>query len=181
MALRKVRYNRKPTGPGQPTADILQKRQDMDLRGSDLAWDVEVVPHSAGPGKAEWIRPQGPANPGAILFLHGSGFSKGSPSSHRQLVARIVACSGIAAFVPDYRLTPEHRFPAALEDALGAYREMLRTYAPGQLALVGDSAGGWRIRPGPASGAGGGFGLRKATKDHKGHDGAGERGRAQRL
>lgn len=142
MALRAIKYIRAPAGPAEPAPDIVRRRLEMDKRGENLAYPVTVFAHSSGPGKAEWVRPIEPSNNGAILFLHGSGFSKGSPASHRPLVARIVSCSGLPAFVPDYRLAPEHRFPAALEDGLKAYRIMLRIYSPKHIVFIGDSAGG---------------------------------------
>jgi monoterpene epsilon-lactone hydrolase len=80
---------------------------------------------------------------GVLLYLHGGGFVCGSPRTHRQLAARISASSGLPVLLLDYRLAPEHPFPAAAEDALNAYRWLLsQGYAPGQIVVGGDSAGG---------------------------------------
>lgn len=80
---------------------------------------------------------------GIMLYLHGGGFVCGSPRTHRQLAARISASSGLPILLLDYRLAPEHPFPAAAEDALSAYRWLLSEgYLPSQIMVGGDSAGG---------------------------------------
>ena len=80
---------------------------------------------------------------GAVLYLHGGAFIIGSPASHRTITGRLAKLTGATLFVPDYRLAPEHPFPAALEDAVACYRAILeRGYAPQHIAVAGDSAGG---------------------------------------
>ncbi|SMC94288.1 alpha/beta hydrolase [Kibdelosporangium aridum] len=80
---------------------------------------------------------------GILLYLHGGGFVCGSPRTHRQLAARISASTGLPILLLDYRLAPEHPFPAAAEDALTAYRWLLSEgYQPSQIVVGGDSAGG---------------------------------------
>ncbi len=79
----------------------------------------------------------------AILYFHGGGFRLGSVSSHRELIARISAASGCRVLAINYRLAPEHRFPAQLEDAAAAYAWMLSQGLRSEdIAFVGDSAGG---------------------------------------
>ena len=84
--------------------------------------------------------------PGApvLLYLHGGGYIACSPETHRSLVSSLVRRVRGRAFVPRYRLAPEHPFPAALDDALAAYRYLLdvERIAPGQIVIAGDSAGG---------------------------------------
>ena len=84
--------------------------------------------------------------PGApvLLYLHGGGYIACSPETHRPLVASLVRRIRGRAFVPRYRLAPEHPFPAALEDAMAAYRYLLdvEQIAPTQIVIAGDSAGG---------------------------------------
>ena len=88
-----------------------------------------------------WAR-CGPAIPGAaILYLHGGAFIMGSANTHRHLGAALARESGVAAFLPDYRLAPEHPHPAALEDALAAYLGLLDA-GFARIAVAGDSAGG---------------------------------------
>lgn len=80
----------------------------------------------------------------AILYLHGGGYTLGSLATHRSVAAHLARETGSAVFVLDYRLAPEHPYPAALEDAVTAYLELLGEYGftPDQLSIAGDSAGG---------------------------------------
>jgi acetyl esterase/lipase len=75
-----------------------------------------------------------------MLYLHGGGYFACSPQTHRSITGAY-AIRGLSVFTPDYRLAPEHPFPAALEDALAVYRAMLTRF-PAGFALGGDSAGG---------------------------------------
>lgn len=78
-----------------------------------------------------------------VLYLHGGAYCLGSPRTHRSLTSRLARLSGADVVVPDYRLAPEHPYPAALDDALSTYRWLLsRGYDPGRISLAGDSAGG---------------------------------------
>ena len=77
-----------------------------------------------------------------VLFLHGGGYSLGSARSHRNLGKRIAYAARARVVLPDYRLAPEHVFPAAVEDAVAAYRWLLATgVEPERIAVAGDSAG----------------------------------------
>jgi monoterpene epsilon-lactone hydrolase len=92
---------------------------------------------------AEWTYPPSADAERAILFLHGGAYIMGSLESHRDLVARLSRTAGVRGLLTDYRLAPEHVFPAALDDALTAYRWLLaRGTRPVHIVLVGDSAGG---------------------------------------
>jgi epsilon-lactone hydrolase len=102
---------------------------------------IEVVTAAARP--AEWLRPPGARTDAVVLYLHGGGYVIGSPRSHRHLAAAIAAAAGTAALLVDYRLAPEHPFPAALDDAVAAYQWLLgRGLAPSRIVVAGDSAGG---------------------------------------
>jgi monoterpene epsilon-lactone hydrolase len=81
--------------------------------------------------------------PGAVLYLHGGGYVACSPRTHRPITARLATDTGLPVFAPRYRLAPEHPFPAALEDALDAYRWLLDRGVPSSgVVIAGDSAGG---------------------------------------
>jgi acetyl esterase/lipase len=91
----------------------------------------------------EWILGPGAGPDATILHLHGGAFVSGSPATHRELVARISASAGVRVLSVDYRLAPEHPFPAAVEDTLVAYRWLLdQGCTPSHLILGGESSGG---------------------------------------
>jgi len=94
----------------------------------------------------EWVEPtDGPTPADTLLYLHGGGFVGCSPRTHRPATAGL-ARLGWRVFVPDYRLAPEHPYPAALDDCRGVWRALADDHAargaPGRLAVAGDSAGG---------------------------------------
>jgi monoterpene epsilon-lactone hydrolase len=105
----------------------------------DVAIERVTVPDRP----AEWLRPPGARTDAAVLYLHGGGYVIGSPRSHRHLAAAIARAAGTTGLLVDYRLAPEHPFPAALEDAVAAYQWLLGGgLAPGRVVVAGDSAGG---------------------------------------
>jgi epsilon-lactone hydrolase len=88
------------------------------------------------------LEPAGSPGRGQLLFLHGGGYVFGSPDTHAGLVGELVRRSGLRALSVDYRLAPEHPFPAAVDDGLAAYRELLATGThPRHLVMAADSAG----------------------------------------
>ena len=122
---------------------VAQMRSDWD---ADFGGNTAVVicePVSAGGVDGEWISPACAPEDKAILYFHGGGFRIGSVASHRDLMAQIALASDCRVLAINYRLAPEHRFPAALDDALAAYGWMLdRGLKSGNVAFAGDSAGG---------------------------------------
>lgn len=79
----------------------------------------------------------------ALLYLHGGAYLVGSPRTHRAVAAHLAHATGAVAHVLDYRLAPEHPYPAAVDDALAAYRALLDSgIAPERIVVAGDSAGG---------------------------------------
>jgi monoterpene epsilon-lactone hydrolase len=98
--------------------------------------DVDGIP-------AEWLRPSDADAEHVVLYLHGGGYIIGSLKSHRDVAARLGSAAGVRTLLIDYRLAPEHVFPAALDDALTAYRWLLANgKKPEHIVLAGDSAGG---------------------------------------
>lgn len=92
---------------------------------------------------AEWLRPKHAAEGKVLLYLHGGAYLVGSCRTHRQLVSHIARAAGINVLVPDYRLAPEHPFPAAIDDAVGVYRTLLEDgFSAADIFIGGDSAGG---------------------------------------
>lgn len=131
--------------PGAPPPSYAERRAAMDAMGEKGALPTGCFhePLSLAGVKCERVVPQGSIPGRTILYLHGGAYTAGSPRSHRPMVARIAEAARAVAVVPDYRLGPEHRFPAAVEDATAVYRALLKWGAePGQVVIAGDSAGG---------------------------------------
>jgi acetyl esterase/lipase len=89
-----------------------------------------------------WVTPRGGSEPRLVLYVHGGGFTVGSSRMLRDLLARLALASSGRILSPDYRLAPEHPWPAALDDLRTVWRAALAEYAPKQIVLAGDSAGG---------------------------------------
>jgi monoterpene epsilon-lactone hydrolase len=112
------------------------------------AYEVEVTPVDSaterhGRIKGEWARPAAARPGGVILYIHGSGYNLCSVKTHRPLVTRIARESRLAVFSTEYRLAPEHVFPAAADDVERAYLWLLdQGWRADQIIVAGDSAGG---------------------------------------
>ncbi len=106
--------------------------------------EVDFSAVDAGGVPAEWCVPKRrPDTERILVYYHGGGYVFGSVDSHRDLVARVAARAGARTLAVDYRLAPEHPFPAAHDDAFAAYRWALEQAGPGApVGLGGDSAGG---------------------------------------
>ncbi len=112
-------------------------------RFGKLPGGIEIEPLNINGIKAEWILPTGAMRDQTIFFIHGGGYVSGSCSDHRATAAKFVKGSGIRALLFEYRLAPEHPFPAAVDDSLEAYRWLLdQGAAPDHVVFAGDSAGG---------------------------------------
>ncbi|KAI7260398.1 hypothetical protein KC345_g10080 [Hortaea werneckii] len=105
--------------------------------------DVRTTPTTLGNRPAVLVEPGQAARPGTILYFHGGSYVVGSPETAMSLTANLVSRTSIRSVSLDYRLAPEHPFPAALDDALAAYRELLDNGAgAASIVFAGDSAGG---------------------------------------
>jgi acetyl esterase/lipase len=129
----------------RPDLSVVQRRrrllQLMPLTNALLPRDVRIESAPLGGVTTEWLRPAVETG-GALLYLHGGAYLIGEPRVFRPITAGLARGGGFTVAVPDYRLAPEHPYPAALDDAFAAY-EALREAFPGQPIYVGgDSAGG---------------------------------------
>lgn len=132
-------------GPDAPPPTVAERRAAMDAAGEMGALPTGCFhePVTLGGVRCERVVPQGAVAGRAILYLHGGAYTAGSPRSHRPMVARIAEAARSVAVAADYRLGPEHRFPAAVEDAVAAYKALLDGGSdPRRLIVAGDSAGG---------------------------------------
>ncbi|BBG02620.1 MULTISPECIES: alpha/beta hydrolase [Pseudonocardia] len=124
----------------RPVADL---RAGFERFAAQLADPPEVHTEQveANGVPAEWARRPAGTTRGVLLYLHGGGFTIGSVPAFRDLSARLAVRTGCAVLTVEYRRAPEHRFPAALDDAVAAY-EWLRAAGAGPVVVAGDSAGG---------------------------------------
>ncbi len=105
--------------------------------------DISFEEVDAGGVPSEWVRAPGVSEERAILYLHGGAYTICSPRTHRRLTGALSRETGARVLAADYRLAPEHTFPAAVDDAVAAYSWLLDGgTAPEHLAIAGDSAGG---------------------------------------
>ena len=132
----------RPVVENPPVADM---RKGFDVLASKLPLTPEFAftRLDAGGVPAAWVEAPG-ADPGrTLLYLHGGGYVIGSIDTHRELAGRLSQAASARVLVIDYRLAPEHPYPAAVEDAAAAYRWLLANgAAPGRTVIAGDSAGG---------------------------------------
>lgn len=128
----------------RPEVPLAQQRQVLDGMGAaaSLPPGVTVERDELAGLPTEWLRAPGWSADHVLLHLHGGGYVMGSCASHRSLTAQIAAACGTAAVLPEYRLAPEHPFPAALTDAVAVYRALIERVPAERVVLLGDSAGG---------------------------------------
>jgi monoterpene epsilon-lactone hydrolase len=107
-----------------------------------LRADIARETVSANGVSCEWIIPQGSPKNQVLLYLHGGGFVYGLTPPHLETVAYLAQKIGIRALMVDYRLAPDHPFPAALDDCITAYRWLRKQVSTQNIAVAGDSAGG---------------------------------------
>jgi epsilon-lactone hydrolase len=135
-----VRALAKP-GKGVPRGVEAREQYDLLIGGVMPRDDVTFEVSSVGGISGFWVHPKIRKLDQSILHLHGGWFNFGSAKAYRNLVGHIAARAGASAFIPDYRLAPEHPFPAAIDDAMRCYRGFVASGVR-RFAITGDSAGG---------------------------------------
>jgi acetyl esterase/lipase len=130
-----------PVAPEGATIQDVRKGMETGF-AFPLAADIRVEPVDAGGVRGEWVAAPNAGSARAVLYLHGGGYVIGSINTHRELCARIARAAAARVLVIDYRLAPEHPFPAAVEDAVAAYQWLIGRVPPEAVAIGGDSAGG---------------------------------------
>lgn len=126
------------------TFSVQAFRDDIDRASNrmKLPKGITAQPTNIDGMHAEWIVPQNPHPHSVLLYIHGGGFISGSCHTHRMHVAKFAQRCGLKALVFDYRLAPEHHFPAAVDDCVRAYQWVLHQgYQPRQIVVGGESAG----------------------------------------
>jgi len=119
-----------------------RSRQEITARYARLPKGTQCQPVDIHGIPAEWIEAP-PAEAGVIFYLHGGAYALGSINGHREFIARLALAAHSKALAINYRLAPEHPFPAALDDALASYRWLLsQGFDTSRIVIAGDSAGG---------------------------------------
>ena len=130
---------------GKPEASLADMRANAIAFGNLTSepTGVTCTAVDAGGVPAQWLTPQGAANDRVLMYVHGGGYVMMSAETHRKMVGHIAKATGCRALNVDYRLAPEHPHPAAVTDAVTAYRWLLaQGIKPQAIAIAGDSAGG---------------------------------------
>jgi epsilon-lactone hydrolase len=134
----KVQVKRKLRGQ----TDVAKVRATLEAVKHPVPRGVMAQPRTIGGVVGEWLQPEKGGIGGTLLYLHGGGYFACSAATHRPITTGF-AKRGLQVFVPDYRLAPEHPFPAAIDDAIAAYRGLIASGIPASsITMGGDSAGG---------------------------------------
>ncbi len=143
------RRTNRDAATGRPRT--LDEARDLDEHWGDVTkepggvdyLEIDIQRAGAAGVEAMWAVPHGAAEDRVLIGLHGGGFVAGSTYTHRKMFAHLAKRAGVRALIPHYRRTPEHQYPAALDDCVTAYRHVLDTgVRPEHIAITGDSAGG---------------------------------------
>ena len=123
--------------------EFARTRLDFAAGIVPTAAGVRIEPTEIAGLKAEWLLPDDHDSNKLLLYWHGGAYVIGSCASHRPIVSHVARAAGVRGLLPEYRLAPEHPFPAAINDAVAAYRQLLVDgYSANDIVVAGDSAGG---------------------------------------
>jgi phosphinothricin tripeptide acetyl hydrolase len=141
VRLQKIR-NLLSSAPKAPQTPIAEQRAMLEKMGDRFLPPEGVEIRHERVGGVACERAVADADGPVALYFHGGGYNLGSPRSHRHMAGLLAKQIGGSVLAPDYRLAPEHRYPAALEDCLAVYCAEAQGRGTGSLAVSGDSAGG---------------------------------------
>lgn len=136
---RKPNYNLDDETIGLRTRKFLTNPR---LIPKTLPKDVKISGFDSNGVKGEMIEREGFERDKILLYFHGGGYIGGSVETYRRMTMALAKRTKRRVFALDYRLAPEHRFPAAVEDGVNCYKHFLQEFAPENIAIAGDSAGG---------------------------------------
>jgi monoterpene epsilon-lactone hydrolase len=145
-AVKNAMFANRRAAAGAPVPTIEESRAALEARFGGLPpiEGASYAPVDLGGVTGEWTMPESPTIPGTLLYFHGGAYFMGSIATHRRLVTSLCTAAKLRGLSVAYRLAPEHPFPAAVEDALTAYRWLIGAGGedPRRVVLAGDSAGG---------------------------------------
>jgi acetyl esterase/lipase len=125
--------------------DVRKIRRLWNFLGGMMitAFGVKIARDEINGLYAEWLTPKDRMDGKLLLYLHGGAYVLGGCDMYRQMVSHMARAGRIQALLPEYRLSPEHKYPAAIDDAVGIYRTLLQQgIKPESIVFAGDSAGG---------------------------------------
>ncbi len=132
-----------PVPETPPTLEESRAGMEAMTAGFPIPDDVRVEQVDAGGVPSVWVAAPGARDDVAVLYLHGGGYMMGSVKTHTELASRFSRACAARVLLIDYRLAPEHPFPAAVEDAVASYRWLCdQGFARERIVIAGDSAGG---------------------------------------
>ncbi len=124
-------------------ADFRRECEEGAAKYGRVPEGVSVTGGEISGVRAEWLMPAGAPSDRIIMYVHGGGYVSGSCADHRGFVARFAAGCGYNTLTYEYRLAPEHPFPAAVDDSVSVYRALISSkYSPENVIIAGESAGG---------------------------------------
>ncbi len=123
---------------------IPEAREDLASRPlpDSVTKLVRVTQADGAPVSSVWVEPEGGADDRVVLYLHGGSYLFGSHETHADTLARVALATRARVLAPNYRLAPEHPYPAQLDDAVAVYTWLIARADPKKLAVAGESAGG---------------------------------------
>ncbi len=122
--------------------DSKREKVDKLARFAVVSKDVKITPYKTKSFKGEWITVPDSREDKILLYFHGGGFIFNFTPHHRDYISRLARAAKFKAFSLDYSLAPENPFPVAVNEAMSAYKWLLKTYKPQNIVIMGDSAGG---------------------------------------
>ncbi len=140
-----LRYTFRRRLAKNPTVEYVRMMNSIaeaGLRMKTGMSDVKIESRAFGGVAVELLSREGADASRAILYIHGGAWITGSPQTHRSITRRLVRLTGVPVCAVDYRLAPEHPWPAALDDCTGVWDALARELSPSNIAVAGDSAGG---------------------------------------
>jgi len=133
----------RPDAEEEPSVEQVRAGFAQMMKLFPVLPDAHCEAAKLGGVPVEWVSVPGSREDVAVVYYHGGGYVIGSLDTHRAAVSRIARAAGCRVAMVDYRLAPEHPFPAAVDDGVAAYEGALAEgLAPGRVVLMGDSAGG---------------------------------------
>lgn len=141
---RRILAELRASSTGIAASSVEESRRAWEEAVTDSLLDIDAPVEATAMGgvPGEWVSPRSSGEGGAVVYLHGGGFTAGSCRTHRRLAADIARAAGVPILVVDYRLAPEHPCPAAIDDAVQVYCGLLEHgFAGDRIVIGGDSAG----------------------------------------